>query len=104
MATWFVSRHQGALAWFERRGIAVDHMVPHLEPMDVGAGDLVIGTLPVSLAAAVCARGAQYVYLTLQVPPEWRGQELSAAQMEACNATLEAFEVRSLGPWCGPGR
>lgn len=101
MATWFVSRHQGALAWFERRGIAVDHVVPHLNPAVVGQGDRVIGTLPVSLAAAVRARGAQYVHLSLLLPAEWRGQELTEAQMDACNATLEMFEVRALGPWRG---
>lgn len=102
MTTWFVSRHQGALAWFHQRGISVDHVVPHLDPTDISAGDLVIGTLPVGLAAEVCARGARYVYLAMEVPPEWRGQELTSEQMDQCNAQLLAFDVRCVGPWPNP--
>lgn len=101
MTVWFVSRHPGALAWFSDQGIEVDRVVPHLLPDEVAAGDLVIGTLPVHLAAQVCDRGARYVYLAVDVPAELRGQELTASQMIELGATLEAFEVRSLGRWQG---
>jgi CRISPR-associated protein Csx16 len=58
MTTFFVSRHPGASAWAACQGLAVDRLVAHLDPAEVGAGDTVIGTLPVNLAAAVCGKGA----------------------------------------------
>ncbi|MDW8324914.1 MAG: CRISPR-associated protein Csx16, partial [Burkholderiales bacterium] len=56
MTTWFVSRHPGAIKWAARKGIRVDRQVDHLDVDVVQAGDVVIGTLPVHLAAEVCAR------------------------------------------------
>jgi len=96
MTTLFVSRHSGASAWAAQQGLAVDRPVAHLDPADVGPGDTVIGTLPVHLAAAVCANGARYLHLTLDLPPDWRGRELSAAQMAACGARLEEYRVEKV--------
>lgn len=92
--TWFVSRHPGAVAWAARRGIGVDRRLAHLDVAMVRPGDTVIGTLPVHLAAEVCARGARYLHLSLDVPPEARGRELTADDMERFGARLEEYEVR----------
>jgi CRISPR-associated protein Csx16 len=94
MTTWFVSRHPGARDWAQRHNIRVDRQVNHIEMNELQPGDVVIGTLPVHLAAAVCARGASYLHLSLTLPEALRGQELSADDMEACSARLEAFFVR----------
>ncbi|RMH50795.1 MAG: CRISPR-associated protein Csx16 [Zetaproteobacteria bacterium] len=91
---WFVSRHRGAVAWAARHGIIVDRLVAHLDPDEVAAGDTVIGTLPVHLAARVCARGGRYLHLSLDIPPELRGHELSADDMDSCRARIEPYEVR----------
>ncbi|WP_022947119.1 CRISPR-associated protein Csx16 [Methylohalobius crimeensis] len=91
--TWFVTRHPGALAWAERRKIQVDERVDHLDVTAVRPGDTVIGTLPVHLAGEVCARGGRYLHLSLDIPAELRGRELSADDLERCNARLEAFRV-----------
>jgi len=96
MTTFFVSRHPGAAAWAQAQGLAVDRLVAHLDPTEVGAGDTVIGTLPVSLAAAVCSKGTRYLHLTLDLPPDWRGRELSAADMAACGARLEEYRVQKV--------
>lgn len=93
MTTWFVTRHPGARDWAARRGVVVDRLVDHLDPDEVAAGDTVIGVLPVALAAAVCARGAHFVNLTLDLPPELRGRELDADTLERLGARLEGFEV-----------
>jgi CRISPR-associated protein Csx16 len=50
----------------------------------------------VNLAAQVCAAGARYLHLSLALTPELRGQELSAEDLEALGASLEAYEVRRL--------
>ena len=91
--TWFVTRHPGARAWAERQGFPIDHQTAHLQVEDVQSGDTVIGTLPVHLAAAVCERGARYLHLALDVPPELRGRELTADELEQCKARLEPLRV-----------
>ncbi len=94
MTTFLVTRHPGALDWAQARGIAFDEHVVHLDPTQVGAGDTVIGSLPVHLAAAVCVRGARYLNLSLDLPAALRGRELDAATLEACAARLEQYLVR----------
>jgi len=91
--TWFVSRHSGALEWAARQGVRVDRQVAHLDTGELKAGDTVIGTLPVNLAAAVCARGARYLNLSLDLPESARGRELTADELERFGARLEPFLV-----------
>jgi CRISPR-associated protein Csx16 len=93
MTTYFISRHSGAMHWAESLGIAVDQVISHFDPECVQAGDVVIGTLPIHLAARVCARGGHYLHLSLNVRPEWRGRELSAIELCACGARLEGYRV-----------
>lgn len=93
MTTWFISRHPGARAWAERRGVPVDEHVVHLDAMCVAQGDTVIGTLPVNLAAAVCARGARFINLSMDLPADARGRELSAEDLERFNARLEEYRI-----------
>lgn len=92
-SVWLVSRHAGAVEWAARQGLKVDHLVDHLEPQQVEAGDIVIGSLPVHLVAEVCQRGGRYMHLSIDLPAELRGMELSADQLEQCHARLEAFGV-----------
>ncbi|MDO5623722.1 MAG: CRISPR-associated protein Csx16 [Pseudomonadota bacterium] len=94
MTTWFVSRHDGALQWMRQHGPSFDRHVPHLDPAHVQPGDTVIGTLPVNLAAQVCARGAAYWHLALTLPAESRGRELGAQELQTLGATLQAFHVQ----------
>ena len=54
-----------------------------------------IGILPVNLAARVCERGARYLNLSLDLPADARGRELTADELERYGARLEAFEVRT---------
>lgn len=96
MTTWFVTRHPGAVEWAARRGIAVDRLVAHPDIREVKAGDIVIGMLPVNPAAGVCARGARFFNLSLDVPPEaWR-REFSADGLARFGARVEEFRVERL--------
>ncbi len=91
MKTIFVTRHPGAAEWAARNGFkgveVVSHFTPSAEPMKV------IGTLPVHLAAAVCEAGGRYYHLSLNIPAELRGKELTAEDMDACCASVERFVV-----------
>jgi CRISPR-associated protein Csx16 len=91
--SWFVSRHQGAKEWLERQGWPVERQVSHLLPAEVSAGDQVYGTLPVHLAAELCARGARYYHLILDLPANARGRELTADELDQYDARLVRFQV-----------
>lgn len=95
MTTWFVSRHPGALEWAARQGLQIDRFATHLDPAEVQCGDTVIGSLPVNLAAMVCQRPARYLNLSVALPVEFRGKELSADQLERLGARLEEFRITS---------
>ncbi len=97
MTTWFVSRHPGALEWAARQGLQIDRFATHLDPAQVQRGDTVVGSLPVNLAAMVCQRQARYLNLSVSLPAELRGKELSADQLERLGARLESFQIISTG-------
>ncbi|OOF17858.1 putative CRISPR-associated protein [Salinivibrio sp. PR932] len=90
---YLVTRHQGAVEWCARHKITVDACLPHLDVETIQAGDTVIGTLPIPLAAAVAARGGHYWHLTVPVTWAQRGQELTATQLEDMGASLQAYHV-----------
>ncbi len=93
MTAWFVSRHPGAIEWAARQGLAVDQFVRHLDPAQVDRTDTVMGSLPVHLAAAVCERGARYLHLSVELPEQLRGQELSTDQLEQLGARLTEYRL-----------
>ena len=93
MTTYFITRHPGAIAWAKLQGIIIDQQLTHLDINDIQPGDTVIGSLPVNLAAEVCQRGANYLHMSLSVPENWRGRELSVEQMVQCGAQLENYVV-----------
>jgi len=74
----------------QQNGPAFDQHLPHLDPVQVQAGDSVIGTLPVNLAAQVCERGD----LVLEMPAQQRGQELRIQDLQVLGATLQPFHVQ----------
>lgn len=93
MTTFFVTRHPGAIEWARRRDLQVDRFLAHLDPAVIAPGDTVIGILPVNLAACVCARGARYFSLSLDLPAAARGRELSADELDTYGARLEGYTV-----------
>lgn len=97
MTTYFVTRHAGAREWAAQEGITVDALIDHLEVERIAPGDTVIGSLPVNLAAEVCARGGHYLHLTLVLPPELRGRELTAEDMRRLGARVERYHVEREG-------
>ncbi len=98
MTIYFVSRHPGAVDWIARQGVHIDGVVDHLDPAQLTAGDTVIGTLPVHLAAQVCARNVRYLHLALDLPPALRGAELSADDLQRHGARLTAFAITPEDP------
>lgn len=96
MTRWFVSRHPGAKAWAKETGVEVDRWVEHLDPQEVNSGDVVMGTLPVNLAAEVCAHGARFEALCLDMGRADRGRELDAGKVSRLNGRLVAYRVETV--------
>jgi CRISPR-associated protein Csx16 len=93
MTTYLITRHPGAVEWAARQGFHIDRQLDHLDPAAIRPGDTVIGTLPVNLAAEVCTRGGLFFNLTLDLPPDARGRELTADELERYGARLEEYSV-----------
>lgn len=96
MKRWFVTRHRGAVDYAHSIGLSVDRVVDHLVPADLATGDEVLGTLPVHLAADVCARGARYFHLSLDLPADRRGLELNLDELRSFGARLEEYRVERI--------
>lgn len=97
MTVYFVSRHAGAIEWMKQQTEwQIDQFVPHLDSAQIQAGDVVLGTLPLHLAAEVCERGASFYFLMLPQQFAERGIEHSAESMLAAGAKLQRFHVQCM--------
>lgn len=94
--TYFITRHPGAVEWAQRNGFQDAETVAHFDPSVVKEGDQVIGTLPVHLACQVCENGGRYFHLSMAVPADRRGTEISADDMDAFGATVKEFKITAI--------
>jgi CRISPR-associated protein Csx16 len=92
MASYFVTRHPGAIEWACRQGITATKLA-HLDPSHIEAGDTVLGVLPVHLIAILNAKGARYLHLELDMAEEDRGRELSADDLDRLGARLNEYRA-----------
>lgn len=94
----FVSAHAGAVEWARRQGIEAEAKT-HLGDADIaalGPGDMVIGTLPISLVAALNAKGARYRHLVLDLGETDRRKPLSADDMARLGARLVEYTAAAV--------
>ena len=96
MASYFVTRHQGAVDWACRHGIEAT-MLSHLDPGRVKTGDTVLGVLPVHLVATINAKGARYLHLEVDMVEEDRGKDLSAGDLDRLGAQLVEYRAWRVG-------
>lgn len=96
MTTWFISRHQGAIEWVKKQNILIDRFESHLDTSLVQAGDVVIGTLPIHLAAEICQKGAKFYFLSVNVKYEQRGTELTCEQLIEQQCSIQPFRIEKL--------
>lgn len=99
---YLISRHSGASEWAKRQGFEAT-VVAHADDafwQTLKACDVCIGTLPMHLAFDACIiTGNPFGFFSIDVKPEMRGLELSADQMEECNASIRWFEVQQADGW-----
>ena len=93
--TLLVTRHAATKEFIlEKCYEEVEH-IQHLNIADVLCNDIVVGTLPINVVAKLYERGASYVHLSLDVPFEARGKELTIDDMHKYGATLQRYVVRA---------
>jgi len=81
----------GAVEWLKLHGIEGD-VWQHITKEDIEmlpTGSIVIGVLPLHLAVHVLDCGSRFWSLSVNVPPELRGKELSADQMDCSLQELQ---------------
>jgi len=83
-----VTRHDGAVAWLAARGIT-GPVIEQATEADV-AGKVVIGNLPLYLAAAAAKVGSIDMP---SLPRGQRGEDLSPSEMDAAGATIRWYIV-----------
>lgn len=96
MANWFISRHPGAIEWAKQQNLHIDHWVSHLNPAEVQTGDMVMGTLPIHLVAQICAKGARFQFLAMNLSAKQRGKELAASDMTKNSCSLIEYFAKKL--------
>lgn len=94
MTTYFITRHHGALDWAKATNIDFDIHLTHLsDDILLNAGDIIIGTLPINIVYKINQMGVRYLHLSIEIPADLRGVELSHEQLLQCNASLQEFIV-----------
>lgn len=93
--TIIVSRHAGAVEWLRRQGI-VGEVIASADAETV-RGRHVIGNLPMTLAA----EAASVTIISMTVPPEARGRDLTPEEMDEFGAKLKKFKVLREEDWEG---
>lgn len=95
-----VSRHAGAVQWLRNVLQAPQaECVAHMDGTDaLRRGDCVAGTLPLHIAAMLCARGVEVLGLDLPVSQAQRAQVFGADDMQRIGAHLTRYRVHA-EPW-----
>jgi CRISPR-associated protein Csx16 len=92
-----VTRHPGAKEWLMENFKIPEgdqemvRVVDHFDPMLVDPDDVVVGTLPINLVAQVCEMGGEYHHLTVEIPRNWRGRELTVDDIRRFGVRLERY-------------
>lgn len=96
MTVHVVTRHHGALDWLRSHGIRWDRHHERFDARDIKETDQVIGILPMRVAARICALGARYLHICINMPNDRRGSELTLEEMIQFGASLEEFRILML--------
>ena len=90
MDTVIVTRHPALLQYLHELGVVAEGtpILSHATADDVRCKH-VYGVLPMRLAAEAAA----LTEVSMNVPAEWRGTELSLEQIKACGPTLTTYVI-----------
>ncbi|HWO07442.1 MAG TPA: CRISPR-associated protein Csx16 [Candidatus Paceibacterota bacterium] len=102
MTTYVITRHAAASDFVARKGFSGAQVVAHAADdfwAGLKIGDVVVGTLPIHLAARACEiTGSPFGFLEVNVPADARGRELSLEEMERFGATISWWSIQAAQP------
>ena len=88
-----VSRHRGTIEYV-KMFFPDAEVIEHLTDVnDIPRGSIVIGNLPITLINRILERGCRFIYVSLNIPKEMRGRELS---IEELDKYIEFIEIKRL--------
>ena len=97
--TWFVSRHQSSINWMKSQSTPVDNYVTHIDDSTgIHPGDIVIGSLPVSIVAKLNQNKIRFISFTLDIPEDLRGIDLNEKQLDSLQVELKEYLVMGIEP------
>lgn len=93
-----ISIHTAVLSWVEKHlNTKVSDVMAKLDLAQINAGDVVVGTLPIHLAYAICERGAEFIFLALNpASVAQRGKDFSLAEMEKMGVSVTQFSIQKI--------
>ena len=87
-----VARHAGAVEWLASKNITGE-VIPHVSDPSILEGRIVVGILPLNLAA----KAAEVWSVDLpNLSQEMRGKELSPSEMDEAGAVIRKYRVTLL--------
>ena len=98
-AIYIISRHPAAQQWIREQGYSSAKLVHHVDDefwLGLQEGDVVVGTLPIHLAAKACTlTGNSFGFLSLFIPQNVRdrNEELSLEQMKEFGAAIGWYKI-----------
>lgn len=102
MTAYVISRHTAAVEFLARKGFDGAVVVKHAADdfwSGLKSGDVVVGTLPIALAARACEKtGNPFGFLEVETPPDKRGAELTLDEMIAFKARLSWWNIEAAQP------
>ena len=90
MTTIIITRHRGLVEYLAQQGIE-GTVVSHASEKDVTGRD-VIGVLPLRLACLT----QRFVEVSLTIPLELRGVEMTLEQIKSCKPVLQEYVINKI--------
>ena len=97
MTDYFISRHKGAIEWAKPL-LPAARFLSEVPSEDLHSGDCVYGTIPIDIAATLCASQVRVFALVFDRNGLVRGNELSADELRLRNAHFEEYVVHRILP------
>jgi len=84
-----ISRHKATVEWIRERYDNIEKVLDHIKSPDDINGEIVIGNIPLHLAY----KAKEIWNVSIDLPPELRGKDLSREQFLKLNPRIEKYKV-----------
>jgi len=89
-----VSRHEGTIKLLKKHFPDAE-VIDHLNDVsEIPKGSLVIGNLPLPMIEEILKRGSRFVIVSLNIPRELRGKELTEEELKKFAEFIEVEDLK----------